>query len=172
MLNSDDLFLYFAQIGQFSIKRDDGTGRPEFWVPEYDRAYKDFVLSIRNSPQFDDLSNKIFQILKKLITFDNLHDRVEAYIKTEKELRKENCPHLNYNLEKLETDLRRVRPFFEAQYSKELKLKLRFGDIPDNLITQTDGRIVRLKDYLFHNGPSDQIPNAKILNHMDREFYF
>jgi hypothetical protein len=169
MLHSDELFLFFAQVGKYAAIRDDGTGRPDFRVPEFEKAYRDFILSIQNLSQLNVLSNEVFQILKRLITFDYLHDRVEAYIKTENELRKENMPHLNYDVEKLEAEMKMARSLFEAQYSKELKSKLRPENIPDDLLTRTGGRIVRLKDYLFHQGPSSKIPSVVMLNHQGRE---
>lgn len=171
MLNSDELFLFFAQVGKYAVNTGDGSGRPEFNVPNHKKAYDDFVLSVQGSEEFEAVSNEVFQILLQLITFDYLHDRVESYILAEKNLRKMNKPHFNYDVEKVEADLKELRPLFEAQYSSDLKSKLKLSpeNVPDNLLTGTGNRIVKLKDYLFHQGPISQIAAAVMLNHQGRE---
>ena len=167
MMTSEELFLFFAQIGKHSIGSDDGTGRPEFWVPEYGKAYRDFVITNVIPPQgLHALSDEIFLIFKQMIKFDYFHKNVLEYLEVEKSLRQLGKSKFTYDIANLESQLNVVASLFQAQYSAEEKSKLKLEKIPEDLITATGGRLVLLKDYLFHKGPSSQIPATRLLNHL------
>ncbi len=165
MQNSDELFLFFAQVGKYAVIKNGMMGHPDHLTPDYRKAYLDFVQS-KSPDQLASLSKEVFQILMKLITLDSMHDRVMTYIQVEKELRKNEKPCLNFNIDELEAKLQAVRPLFAAQYSNELKAKLHPEDVSSDLLTGTGGRIVRLKDYLFRQGPIKQIASATMTNHL------
>jgi hypothetical protein len=135
-------------------------------VPEFGKAFEDFVRSHTNPPQgLKAMSDGVFSILGQMIRFGHFHKYVSTYLNLEESLRQQGQSKLSYDVGKLKSELAVIKPLFEAQYSIEEKSKLKAQDIPGALLTATEGRIVRLKDYLFHTGPSAQIRSATLLNH-------
>jgi hypothetical protein len=164
--NSTDLFLFFSQIGNYAAGSGDGTGRPDFWVPAFDKAYEDFVLTHKNT---QDLSEEMFLIFKQMMKFDYFHKYLEKYFELEAVMRKNGQSTLTYDLDSLIKNLDSVKPLFAAQYSQDARAKLDPQTVADDLLTATGGRIVRLKDYLFFRGPVSQIPEADLLNHLGQK---
>jgi hypothetical protein len=167
-VQANEIFQYLAQLNSYKF----GKGKPGYdWVPLYKEAYENGVILFAKtqSEKQEPLGKEIESVFRQMIQFDYLHEYLRMYLAVEAELRRLGKSPFQFDLVSLLSELQKVEALFKAQYNSEAKKNLKPDDIPNSLITGTEGRIVRLKDYLFHSGPSAQIPESPFLDHKGRQ---
>ncbi len=167
-VQKDEIFLFLAQLNPYKF----GMGRPGYdWRSMHKEAYENGLIQfVEDHPEKQDLVEKeVESILRQMTVFDYLHDYLRTYLAVEVHFRQIKRSRFQFKLEPIFSELQKAEPPFAAQYDSDLKKTLKPQDISDALLTGTGGRIVSLKDYLFHIGPSSQISERPLLDHKGRK---